>query len=140
MVALLPIPIKNGSVLQKPVHEQQQTNREVLNKVLWPVRQPLTITHNPRTESGYYNVLCANGNFRQCKPVLAAWLADCPQNSTLHHLDRQVCFWCQYLKNELGEYVPSDKQHPWQDHNLYKTLCDANTKAANAEHLPLHPH
>jgi hypothetical protein len=38
-----------------------------------------------------------------------------------------------YLEN----YVPSDKQHPRRDHNLDRTLSDANTKAADAE-LSLH--
>jgi hypothetical protein len=37
-------------------------------------------------------------------------------------------------QNELGDYVPPDKQHHRWDHNLYRTLSDANTKAAGAEH------
>jgi len=42
MVALLPIPIKNCNIPQTRLDEQQQTNREVLNKVLWWVLQPQT--------------------------------------------------------------------------------------------------
>jgi len=133
MVALLPIPIKNGNIPQKQLDEQWQTNREVLNKVLRRLHQPLTFKHNPSAESGYYNVLCADGNFRCCKPVLAAWLADCPGNSDLHDFGRHVCFRCEGPKNELGDYVPPDKQHPRREHNLYQTLSDANTKAADAE-------
>jgi len=72
MVALLPMPIKNRNVPQKRLDEQRQTNREVLNEVLWRVLHPLTFKQNPSAESGYYNVLCADGNFRRCKPVLAA--------------------------------------------------------------------
>ena len=72
MVALLPIPIKNRNIPQKRLDEQRQTNREVLNEVLRRVLQPLTFKLNPSAESGYYNVLCADGNFRRCKPVLAA--------------------------------------------------------------------
>jgi hypothetical protein len=72
MVALLPIPIMNRNIPQKRLDEQWHTNREVLNEVLRRVRQPLTFKQNPSAESGFYNVLCADGNFRRCKPVLAA--------------------------------------------------------------------
>jgi len=140
MVALLPIPIKNRNIPQKRLDEQPQTNREVLNEVLRRVLQRLTFIQNPNAESGYYNVLCADGNFRRCKPVLAAWLADCPEYSDLHHLERHVCFWCECPQNELGDYVPSDKQHPRRDHNLYRTLSNANAKAADAEHSSHHVH
>jgi len=133
MVALLPIPIKNRNIPQKRLDEQRQTKREVLNEVLRPLLQPLTFEHNPSAESGYYNALCADGNFRCCKPVLAAWLADCPEYSVLHHLERHVCFRCECPKNQLGDYLPPGKQHPRQDHNLYRMLSNANTKAANAE-------
>jgi hypothetical protein len=74
MLALLPIPIINRNILQKRLDEQRQTNRDVMNKVLWQVLQLLTCKLNPSAESGYYTVLCADGNFRSCKPVLAAWL------------------------------------------------------------------
>ena len=38
--------------------------------------------------------------------------------------------------NELGDYVPPDKQHPRRNHNLYRMLSDANTNAADAELSP----
>jgi len=90
MVALLPIPIKNRNVPQKRVDELRQTNREVLNKVLRRLLQPLCFKQNPTTGSGYYNILCADGNSRGCKPVLEAWLADCPEYGDLHHLEQYV--------------------------------------------------
>ena len=65
MVALLPIPIMNRNIPQKWLDEQRQTNREMLNEVLQRVPQPLTLKRNPGAESGYYNVLCANGTFRR---------------------------------------------------------------------------
>jgi hypothetical protein len=76
MVALFPIPINNRRITQKWLDEQRETNREVLNEVLWPVLEPLTFKQHPSADSGYYNVLCADGNFRPCKPVVSAWLAD----------------------------------------------------------------
>jgi len=105
MVTLLPIPIKNRNIPQKRLDEQLQTNREVLNEVLWRVLQPLTFKQPPSAESGYYNVLCADGNFRRCKPDLALWLEDCPEYCDLLHLEQHVCFWCECPKNELGDFV-----------------------------------
>jgi len=140
MVALLPILIKNRNIPQKRLDEQWQTNQEVLNEVLRQGLQPLTFEQNPNAESRYYNVLCADGNFRRCKPVVAARLADCPEYSDLHYLKRHVCFWCECPKNELRDYVPSDKQYPRRNHNLYRMLSDANTKAADAELSSCHVH
>jgi len=132
-VALLRILIMNRNIPQKRPDEQWQTNREVLNEVLRWVLHPLACTHNPSAESGYYNVLCADRNFRSCKPVLAAWLADCREYSDLHHLERHVGIWCECPKNQLGDYVPPGKHQPRRDHNQYQTLSDANTKAADAQ-------
>jgi hypothetical protein len=140
MVALLPIPIINLNTPLKWLDEQRQTNRKVLNEVLRRVLQDLTFQLNPSAEIGYSNILCADDNFMHCKPVLAAWLADCPVYRELHHVERHVCFWSKCPKNELGDYVPSDKQHPRRDHKLYRTLSDANTKAANAELSARHVH
>ena len=112
----------------------------MLNDVLWRELQPLTLTQNPSAESGYYNVLCADGNFSCCKPFLATWLADCPDYSDLHHLERHVCFWYEGPKNELGDHAPFDKQQPRWDYNLYRMLSDANTKGADAELLSRHVH
>jgi len=140
MVAHLPIPIKNRNIPQKRQDEQRQINPEVLNTVLRRVIQPLTITQYSSAESRYYNILCAEGNFRCCKPVLAACLADCLEYSDQHHLHRHVCFWCECPKNEFWNYVSSDKQHPQRNHNLYRTLSDANTKAAKAKLSSRHDH
>jgi hypothetical protein len=140
MVALLLIPNKNHNIPQKRLDKQLQTNREVLNEGLRRVLKPLTFKLYPSAESGYYNVLCADGNFTRCKPVLAAWLPDSPEYSDLHYLERHVCFWCKCPKNELGDCVPSDKQHPWRDQNLYRTLSDANTEPADAELSSRHVH
>jgi hypothetical protein len=103
MVALLPIPIKNRNIPQKRLDEPQQTNREVLNEILWRLLQLITIKHTPSAKSGYYNVLGADGNFWRCKPVLAAWLADCSGYSDLQHLVWHICFWCECPKNKLGD-------------------------------------
>jgi len=140
MVSLLPIQIKNRNIPQKMLDEQLQTIQEVLNDVLRQILQPLTCKQTPSAESGYYNILCADGNFRHCKPVLAARLADCPEYSDLHHLWRYVCFWCECPQNELGDYVPPNKQHPRRDYNLERTVSDANAKAADAKHTSRHVH
>ena len=64
MVALLPIPLKNSNIPQKQLVEQQQTNHAVRNEVLRRVLQPLIFELNSSAESGYCNVLCADGMFR----------------------------------------------------------------------------
>jgi len=66
MVTLLPIPIKNRNIPQEMLDEQRQTNREVLNEGLWRLLQPLIFEQNLCAERGYYNILCADGNFRHC--------------------------------------------------------------------------
>jgi len=140
MVTLLLIPIKNGNIPQKRLHEQRQTNREVLNKLLWRHLQPITFKQNRSSGSGYYNVLCADGNFKHWKPVLVAWLADCPDYSDLYHPKWHVSVWYECPKNELGDYVHPDKQHPQRDHNQYRMLSDANTKAADVKFSSCHVH
>jgi len=138
IVALLPIPIKNRNLPQNQLSEQRQTTREVLNEILQWVLKLLTLKQIPGAESWYYNFLCADGNFRHCKLVSTAWLADCPEYSDLNHLEPHDCFRCECPKKDLGDYVPPDQQHPRHDHNLYPTLSDANTKAPNAELLLHH--
>jgi hypothetical protein len=140
MFALLPISITNRITPPKRLDEQWETNREVLNEVLRRVLHPLTCKQNPTAESGYYNILCADGNFRHCKPGLAAWFEDCPEYSDLHHCEQHVCFWCECPKDELGDYVPPDNQYPRRDPNLYRMLGDANTMAADADLLSRHVH
>jgi hypothetical protein len=140
MVTLLPIPIMNCNILQKQLEEQPQTNREVLNDVPQRILQSFTVKQHPSDESGYFNVLCADGNYRHFKPVLSAWLADCPEYSDLHHLERHVCLWCDCSKNDLADYVHPVKQHHLRDYNLYRMLSDANSKAADAEISWRHVH
>jgi len=140
MVALLPMPIKNRDLAQKLLDELRQTNREVLNEVPWRVIQSVTCQQNPSAESVYYKVRCADCDFRLCKQDSAAWHEDCAEYSDPHHLERHVCFRSECPKKYLGDYVPPDKQHPRWDHNPYRTLSDANTKAANAEHSSLRVH
>jgi len=117
MVALLPIPNNNRNIPRKQSDEPQQTNREVLKAVPRRVLQPLTSKHDPTAESRYYNVPCADRNFRHCKSVLATCLADFPVFSDLNHLERHVCICCKCPKNQPGDYVPRDKQHPRWDRN-----------------------
>jgi len=75
MIVLPPVPIKNHRILQRPLDEQRQQNRKVLNNVLWSVLRPLTFKKNPNAQSEYFNVTCIDGNFRCCKSDLAAWHA-----------------------------------------------------------------
>jgi hypothetical protein len=135
MVTFMPILIKNRNLPQKKLDEWRNTNREVLNQVLGRVTHPLTFTQNSSTESGYYNVLCAHGNFRGCKPVFPAWFEDCRKYSDLHHLEQYVCVWCEFPQDEQGDFVPPVQEQPRQDQNLYRTHNEGNTKLADANLL-----
>jgi hypothetical protein len=119
MIPLLPIPMKNCNIPQTWLDEQQHTRREVLNKALLRGFLAYTFEQDPWSESGNYSILCADGNFRRCHPVVAGWLADSPQYCDVHHLEWHVCFWFEYPTNQLREYVPSDMQHHPRDQNLY---------------------
>jgi len=140
MVALLPNPIKNNTIPQKRLDEQRKPDREVLNEALQLLLLPRNFKWNPRAGRGYYNVVCADGNCRHRKLVLAAWLADCLEYSDLYHLEQHVYFWCGCPKNKVEDDLRPDKQHPWRDHNLYKTLSNGNTKAADAKLPSRHVH
>jgi hypothetical protein len=133
MVALQPIPITNRNIPHMRREEQWQTNHMVLNEVLRRELPPHTFGLNPSAKSGYYNVLCTVGNFTHSNLVLAPWLADCPEYCDVHYLERYVCVRCEFPKNELRDYVPSDKQHPRWDHNLYRILSDANPKGSSCQ-------
>jgi hypothetical protein len=108
--------------------------------VLWRLLQLLTVKQITSTGSGYYNVLSASGNFRNWELVWAAWFSDCPEYRDQHHLERHVCFRCECPKNELGEYVHPNKEHPRGEHNLCRILSDANSKAGDAEHSSRYVH
>jgi hypothetical protein len=101
MVSLVPITIKNRNILPKWLDEQRHTIQVVVNKVLWRILQPHTFKPNPSAESGHYNILSADGNFRCCKPVIAAWLTDCPEYSNLNHLERHVWFGVRVQRTNL---------------------------------------
>jgi len=133
MVALLSIPIKNCKIPQKLLDDQGQTNREVQNRVLRSVLQVVTLNQNPRTESWYHNILWADGNLRGCKRVLTTWLTNWPEYSDLHHLKRHVGVLYRCPNNELGHYVPADKQQCQQKNSLYRTIINANTMSAAAK-------
>jgi hypothetical protein len=87
MIAHWPILITNRNISHMQLDAPLHTKREVLNEVLYQVLQPLVFNQNPSTEGRYYNVLCAYGKFTHCKPVSAAWLADCQKYRDLHHLE-----------------------------------------------------
>jgi hypothetical protein len=57
IVTLMEIPITNIIIPQKQQDEQQQTNREVPNIVLWRALQPLTLKQHPNTHSWFHNIL-----------------------------------------------------------------------------------
>jgi len=135
IVTLLPIQIMSLMIPEMGHDEQQQSDREELNKILWQVLQPLTLKQNTNTETGYYNLLCAGGYCRHCTLVSAGWLTNYNQYGDQYYFEWHFCIWCQNSKNKLGNKVLPDKTHPWQGHNLYWIPSDSNTMAADDELL-----
>ena len=137
MVALLPIPPKHRHESKTRRDEQNTTNRNVLQEVLHRVLKPLSFPERVSDEHGYYNVLCADRHYRRCKPVLAAWLADCPEYNDLLGLERGVCMFCECPKAELGD---PKTDHPPRDHNAYRKLNEEDTAESAAMLADLHVH
>jgi hypothetical protein len=55
----------NCDLPHKQQDEDQTTTRDVLNNVLWRLLQPLTQKRYPNAIGFYYNIVCADGNFRR---------------------------------------------------------------------------
>jgi hypothetical protein len=130
LVALLPIPPKKCYRSKQRLADQCNTHRNILQEVLRNILEPLTFQPNSTyavqnsmsssgrqsnvniSLDGYYNILCADGQYRHCKSVLAAWQADSPEYNDLHNLERGVCYWCECPKSQLGDYIGPGKDHP----------------------------
>ena len=90
LVTLLVIPINTHTIHQERVDEQWQSIQEVLKPRQVP--PPHTFEQSPTAGGRYYSIHCADGNFRRCKSVLDRWLADCPEDCDLQHLEWHFCF------------------------------------------------
>jgi len=111
LLALLPVPPKYKKKMKAADRTAQQlTNRQVLEKALVQLLEPLI-------DAGRHgmDVDCADLQRRRCFPRLAAWIADYPEYCELHGLKLGSCMWCECPRTELGQL----KTHQRRDHELY---------------------
>ena len=74
LVALLPIPIKMRDIPLSWYNEQKEHNRMILQHVLRHILGPFM-----RADRWVFFTWCADGHFRRCVALPAAWIADYPE-------------------------------------------------------------
>jgi len=110
LLALLPIPPKLSKSSKAYQHQRQikaDTLRDVFELIFAPLQDPV---HDG------VPIDCANGNFRSCFPIVAAWIADHIENVALHGIQSNVCPRCEVPAVELGTNM---KVYPVRDYAIY---------------------
>jgi len=125
LVALLPIPIKMRDIPLSRYNEQKEHNRMILQHVLRHILGPFM-----RADRWVFFTWCADGHFRRCVALPAAWIADYPEHRDLHNIKNGVCYWCECPKAEMGQ-LPG-RPYPMREHGKYRAISVANTATANA--------
>jgi hypothetical protein len=80
----------------------------------------------PLEEAGRVGVemACGDGFVRNCFPILAAYIADNPEQTMVACCQRNLCYRCTVKRDERGEY----KQSPDRDHKATAQALDAETR------------
>lgn len=115
LLALLPPPVKMGTLTAAERRDRQTRNREVLQGVLAHILRCFFTA-----EGCNYNALCADGYYRHCYSPLSAWIADYPEYTNLMQLRYGDCVWCETSDKESGD-LPQ-RMAPFRDHALYERL------------------
>jgi hypothetical protein len=116
LLALLPPPIKMGTLSAVEKRDRQTRNREVLQGVLAHILRCFF-----KAEGCKYNALCADsGYYRRCYSPLTAWIADYLEYTNLMQLRYSDCVWCETSDKEAGDFAV--RMAPFRDHALYERL------------------
>jgi hypothetical protein len=108
LVALLPVPPKHTTKCKKVRDRQQDYNRELLRRCFEILFRPLE-----DIQQAGKDIICPDGQFRRCFPMICSWIADYFENVNLHSIQSGFCPVCEAPKASLGErfgriYSPRD--------------------------------
>src|SRR5690554_2804261 len=70
---------------------------------------------------------CADGFIRRCFPVVAAWVADCPEHQLITRTRQFACPRCEIPIAKTGHEKPVDRQHTLRDQDDIRKLVNTNS-------------
>ncbi|KAF8473800.1 hypothetical protein BDZ91DRAFT_845281 [Kalaharituber pfeilii] len=125
-LALLPISPKRVSGIDGySIDTQKQESLDVIHKLLAYILKPLS---NPACRKGI-EMVCADEQVRLCIPRVSGWLADHPENCTIHGIKSNLCTICSSPKKQLGELPEPGCEYPKRDHKAYTAAyCKSDKK------------
>ena len=118
-LALLPIPPKKVDKIPGfSKAQQEQESSQTLHNVLWDILCPLADVHKAGTIEEGIRMECGDQNIRYCFPILCSWIADHPENLSIHGIMGKRCAICPCPIDQLGDY--QQELLPPRDHKQYR--------------------
>ena len=114
LLALLPVPHKLRELNTRGRKLQSDRNRMINSEVLKVILEPIRDASRPGMD-----VRCADNAVRRCFPRLATWIADYPEQCTIHGIFKNQCMWCECPSGQLGEL---GEPFPERNHRLYSQM------------------
>ena len=128
-IALLPIcPKRVNKIPGYSADTQEVQALQTVHDVLKHLLKPLS---DASCQEGY-EMVCADGKVRLCFPKLFCWLADHPENATLHGVANNRCPICTSPTDKLGDY--SETVYPNRSHTEYaQAYKNSDAASLNAD-------
>ena len=127
LLALLPIP-PQLSKSSKADQRQRKINADTLQHVFELIFAPLQdVAH------AGIAIDCADGNVRQCFPILSGWIADHMENVTRHGLKTNAGPKCEVPTHELGTNGKNYRSRYYARYQGYKPE-NANSGSESDNH------
>ena len=125
LVALLPVPPKNPR--SGEIHTTWHT---AIDKVLSPIK-------DLDLGGPGYSWDCADGQVRQCYPIIAAWIADYMEYVVLARLIGGFCPVCEIPKDAMGHesgILRTGDDYPMRDKHRYQRALDSGNSQCLKEY------